>query len=293
MSLWFGVSTVAVGAEPEMVAGRLGQIKVSEATSDGHRRVVAMRRPYALAAREVTQAEWRAVFGTNPSADPMCSDAGVGDDLPVHCVSWFDAVLYANELSVRHGLESVYLVKGADVEWNVRATGYRLPTEAEWEAAAGPGANRFGWPGARRDRDLCAVGNLVDRAASRSRPGWVGVSCNDGFFGVAPVGSFRASESGLYDMVGNVREWTWDVFEPFSRSAEVDPSGPEEGPQRTARGGAWCQRADDQAVGRRSAVFPTYRGPDIGVRLARYLDVQDSKSSGDSTESAEGLSQPK
>ncbi|MGH8250840.1 MAG: bifunctional serine/threonine-protein kinase/formylglycine-generating enzyme family protein [Steroidobacteraceae bacterium] len=101
---------------------------------------------------------------------------------PVTCVSWQDAVAYA--------------------EWLSETTGksYRLPTADEWSAAAARGA----------DEPLCGASNVADRSAERQYPGWQVAECRDGYVFTAPTATFRPNARGLHDTAGNVFEWVAD-----------------------------------------------------------------------------------
>lgn len=96
---------------------------------------VTLTTGFLLMETEVTQRQWRAVMGNNPSKSAPCrafdAESLVGDDRPVSCVSWWDAVAFANKVSTRARLTPAYRVNGDTVTWDRAANGYRLPTEAE------------------------------------------------------------------------------------------------------------------------------------------------------------------
>ena len=153
------------------------------------------------------------------------------DTHPVTCVSWEDASAY--------------------VMWLGRHTGrkYRLLTEAEWEyaARAGTTATRYWGDDANM---ACDYSNGADHATAAQVPGagnWPVATCNDGHAYTAPVGSYRPNAFGLYDMLGNVEEWTQDCWNGNYRGAPTDGSAWVTGDcaLRAVRGGAW----DDAPVG--------------------------------------------
>ena len=137
-----------------------------------------------MAESEVTQRQYRNLMGSSPSSFK-------GDDLPVEQVSWFDAVAYCNALSVKEKLAPCYQINGTTVGWadGVRCSGYRLPTEAEWEYAARSPATT-----------VYAGSDSVDGVA------WY--SSNSGSTTHA-VKTKTANGRGLYDLSGNVFEWVW------------------------------------------------------------------------------------
>jgi formylglycine-generating enzyme required for sulfatase activity len=207
---------------------------------------------------EVTQAEYQAVMGANPSNFK-------GDKLPVGMVSWFDAVEYCNKRSAKEGLTSAYTVRGSGdsrtVTWNRGASGYRLPTEAEWEYACRAGTST----------PFSTGGNITTSQANYDG-GYPYSNNAKGSYRekTTPVGSFSSNAWGLYDMHGNVWEWCWDWYGDYSSAAQTDPEGPaSSGSSRVRRGGSW----DNYGRGLRSAYrrhfTPSYRVNYLGFRLVR------------------------
>ena len=145
------------------------------------------------------------------------------DRHPVVCVSWHDAVAYAKWLSGETGLS------------------YRLPTEAEWEyAARGGRQTAFYWGEDSEYRQICEYANVADRELKERYPDWkwTKAACNDGSVHTASVGSFKANGLRLYDMSGNVWEWTCSVYESEYDGSESrcvkSPGG-----SVVLRGGSW------------------------------------------------------
>jgi formylglycine-generating enzyme required for sulfatase activity len=227
---------------------------------------------------EVTQKEWREVIGTNGSYFK-------GDSFPVECVNWYDAVVFCNRLSITEGLGPAYRINGSTdpaawgtvpttwrtvptnlkVAWDAveivaGSTGYRLPTEAEWEYACRAGTTTPFSTGKTITTDQANYGNYPDSTAA-------------GEFRetTTPVGNFPPNAWGLYDMHGNVWEWCWDWHGDYPSEVQTNPAGLVSGSNRVFRGGSW--RYDTRYL--RSASRGFY-APDVysfflGFRLVRPL----------------------
>jgi formylglycine-generating enzyme required for sulfatase activity len=196
---------------------------------------------------EVTQKEYQEVMGTNPSNFK-------GDNLPVECVSWFDAVEYCNKRSQWEGLTPAYTISGSGdnrtVTWNRSANGYRLPTEAEWEYACRAGTT--------------TAYNTGDTISDNT--GWYSANSDSK---THEVGKKPANAWGLYDMHGNVVEWCWDWYGDYSNGAQTDPTGASSGSYRVGRGGYWGGSAALVRSTFRGSGEPGAQVRNIGFRLAR------------------------
>jgi formylglycine-generating enzyme required for sulfatase activity len=208
---------------------------------------------FYLGKHEVTQKEWREVMGNNPSYFQ-------GDNLPVEWVSWYEAVEYCNKRSQREGLVPAYTINGTDVSWDRNASGYRLPTEAEWEYACRAGT---GGP--------FSTGNNISTDQANYDGNYPYNNNAKGSYREKTVnaGSFAANRWGLYDMHGNVWEWCWDWYGDYSSGAQTDPVGPSTGAFRVSRGGSWYIGGQFLRSAIRSLGTPAYRSIHLGFRLAR------------------------
>ncbi|MCL2379990.1 MAG: formylglycine-generating enzyme family protein [Treponema sp.] len=237
----------------------------------------------------VTQGQWYAVMGTWPSLFTGTNNSGGTtvtpslnrNNLPVEGVNWYEAIVFSNRLSILKGLTPAYKLPNQwpnptswstnpdtwgvvpnlgtpqQARWNaVRtvsgSTGYRLPTEAQWEFAAkgGPLSGAYTFSGSN---DINAVAWHLGNSGDRTRE----------------VGGLQANQLGIHDFSGNVWEWVWDWHGPYTAAGKTDPSGAPSGSLRIRRGGGW----GNSVYGVRSVVRgggdPAGRYGDLGFRVAR------------------------
>jgi formylglycine-generating enzyme required for sulfatase activity len=220
-------------------------------------------RGFFMSKYQVTQAQYQAVTGQTPS---RVSSGGWAFNYPVETVSWYDAVEFCNKLSELEGFTPAYTISGripaeghpiagADVVCDWSASGYRLPTEAEWEYAAKGGSGMGPY--------LIYSGSNIGVEVA-----WYNVNQMT-VLSTHPVGTKAPNALGIYDLSGNVWEWCWDWFGEYTDEPETDPKGPASGPGRVKRGGCWSLSTDVI----RSA-YRNYYGPSMwyaltGIRLVR------------------------
>ena len=243
--------------------------------------------------KEVTLSDWNEVrtWGLEHGYTAMTAGVGKAAEHPVHSVSWYDVVKWCNALSEKDGLTPCYYTDAEQTEvyrtgvtpldatmvkWN--ASGYRLPTEAEWEKAArgGLAGKRFPWG----DTISHSQANFRNGGAELYQTGGTGYhpgSVNGTPPYTLPVGSFAANDYGLYDMTGNVWEWCWDWFGPYPATLHTDPRGPGEGTLRIGRGGSWSINAYYCRVANRIIGYPGGVSVNIGFRPVRGATVSDGE----------------
>jgi sulfatase modifying factor 1 len=226
---------------------------------EGPQHKVRLTKGFAMGVTAVTQAQWEAVMGTNPSRFK-------GPTLPVEQVSWFDAVEYCNRLTEwlnRNGgpyRKPYYAIDGERVTAGV-GTGFRLPTEAEWEYACRAGT-----------QTQFHFGPTISLKQAHYYPDesvpWENRAGN-----TKPVGSFPANAWGLHDMHGNTLEWCWDWYGEkeyatrSSSSVTQDPTGPLSGSARVVRGGSWSYDPWFLRSAFRDGYSPSVRIISFGFRL--------------------------
>lgn len=237
-------------------------------------RNVQFKRPFYMGVNEVTNGQFRK-FKSEHRSGLVGQHTLDLDNQPAVGVTWQEAALFCNWLSQQEGLPPAYENKnGRVVAVQPLTTGYRLPTDAEWEWVSryegGGKFQRYPWgdslPVAARS------GNYADVTA-RLIVQDVIPDYDDGFAAAAPVGKFPANALGLFDIGGNVAEWVHDYYTVSADSSEVavDPAGPAEGKQHVIRGASWKQSSvTDLRLSARD--FGDSQRNDVGFRVARYAE---------------------
>lgn len=209
---------------------------------------------FAIGKYEVTNAQFRRFMPAHSSGNYRGLDLN-GDNQPVVNVSYQDEVL-------------------GFINWlrQESHTKYRLPTEAEWEYAARAGTTGRNYWGNTLGNP-CAHANVHDMTSKRTFRNIPldNITCNDGYTVSAPVGSFKANAFGLYDMMGNVWEWTSDWYGPYGKEKQQDPLGPKTGWARVTRGGSWYDSTRHVRAAKRSYIEPGFRVYNLGFRLVAPL----------------------
>jgi len=241
--LWIPAGSFVMGSP----TNELGRVFTSNETQH----TVTLTSGFYMGKYAVTQAQYQAVMGTNPSwfTTPVSPETSTAQR-PVECVNWYTALVFCNKLSMQEGFSPAYRISGStdptawgsvptngNATWDAviidaDSTGYRLPTEAQWEYACRAGTTTaFNWGSdyiddrkANYDASYVNANNLV-AGTTLAR--------------TTSVGSYAPNAWGLYDMHGNVQEWCWDWYGNYLAGTQLDPMGAVSGTNRVFRGGSW------------------------------------------------------
>ncbi len=231
---------------------------------------------FYISSTEVTQAEYFSVMNENFSQS-------LGDGRPVEEVSWYDAIVFCNRLSILNELEPVYALNGETdpekwgsvprlnsdesiksewkkISWNKNANGYRLPTEAEWEYASREASFDEGKIFSGSD-DLKSVAWTQENSGGKSHD----------------CGTKNPNRLGLFDMNGNVWEWCWDWYGRYKENGVSNPDGMNENAsgRKVRKGGSFKSEEIFCRNTNRASSYPEIRGRDLGFRIARSAEQKD------------------
>jgi len=270
---------------PTMVRIEPGEFRMGSPFQETGREVdetahqVKFAAPFYIAAHETTQEQFSNVMSYNPSyfaelgGGKRFVDGVNNKRFPVENVSFYDALLYCNRLSQRANLKPYYTLSNVDrAEQSIRVakvvinggSGFRLPTEAEWEYACRASTTTATAFGDSLSSNQANFDGAYPFGAARTGPYLAHP---------AGVGSYLANRWGVYDMHGNVSEWVFDYYDSgyYTSSLLHNPTGPSHSDFRVNRGGSWYSPGVAIRSAERKENLPGAPSQMIGFRVARSV----------------------
>ena len=258
-----------MGSTPEEIEAALMVVEdpiwIEQIKGEAPQHMVVLTQPMYVGVTEVTQTQYERVMGTNPSSFSASGESQEAvadletDHHPVEMVSWIDSAEFCTKLSQREDMRPFDFQAGESMTSHDR-TGYRLPSEAEWEFACRAGTETKYWIG-DRDEELAQAGWFLGNSGGQ----------------IHDVGELMANPFGLFDMHGNVFEWVQDGWEPasYAEFAEKPAMNPtfHAGSERVFRGGAFGAFASDCRSSDRKVHRPATRSQGIGFRVVLPVDA--------------------
>jgi len=238
-------------------------------------RKIRLKRPIYMGVTEVTNREFKEFLADHDSGVIKSIHLNP-DELPAVQITWEQAALFCNWLSARESLPAAYDLKNGKLEAaEPMTTGYRLPSEAEWEYCARytPSGVKLKFPWGAKFPPKPMSGNFADVSAQALLANTID-GYDDGYPVAAPPGKFPANALGLFDLGGNVSEWCNDYYDIYSYNADkvvTDPTGPKNGSLRVVRGSSW-QHASISSLRLTYRDYSHTKRPDLGFRICRYAE---------------------